>query len=111
MALFLKCLHYLSFQLQNNERIIIQGGESGSESDGDDSGSEDSVSEGGARDRGVERSGAGAGAVNSEEEDEDQEWAKFQNKVNKREKALEGKSRISHSVHCPYYTDDKQEYW
>ncbi len=29
----------------------------------------------------------------------------------RREKALEGKSRVSHSVHCPYFTDDKQEYW
>ena len=24
---------------------------------------------------------------------------------------MEGKSRISHSVHCPYFTDDKQEFW
>ena len=51
------------------------------------------------------------GVVNSDEDDEDQEWARFQNKLNKREKALEGRSRISHSVHCPYFTDDKQEYW
>ena len=29
----------------------------------------------------------------------------------RREKALEGKSKISHSVHCPYFTDDKQEFW
>lgn len=84
-----------------------QGGESGSESDGEDSGSEDSGSEGGAtRDRGGATSG-----VHSEEEDEEQEWARFQNKLNKREKALEGKSKVSHSVHCPYFTDDKQEYW
>jgi len=79
-------------------------GESGSESEDSESGSEESGSEGGARDK-------GGTTVNSEEEDEDQEWAKFQNKLNKREKALEGKSRVSHSVHCPYFTDDKQEYW
>merc|ERR1719414_1000156 len=79
-------------------------GDSGSESDEEDSGSEESGSEGGGRDR-------GGATINSEEEDEDQEWAKFQNKLNKREKALEGKSRVSHSVHCPYFTDDKQEYW
>jgi translocation protein SEC63 len=42
---------------------------------------------------------------------EDQEWAKFQKKLNKREKALEGRSKVSHSVHCPYFTDDKQEFW
>lgn len=29
----------------------------------------------------------------------------------RREKALEGKSKVSHSVHCPYFTDDKQEFW
>jgi len=79
-------------------------GDSGSESDEEDSGSEESGSEGGGRDR-------GGATINSEEEDEDQEWAKFQNKLNKREKALEGKSRVSHSVHCPFFTDDKQEYW
>merc|ERR1712115_551444 len=40
-----------------------------------------------------------------------QEWARFQKGMNRREKALAGKSRVSHSVHCPYYTDDKQEFW
>ena len=29
----------------------------------------------------------------------------------RREKALEGKSKVSHSVHSPYFTDDKQEFW
>ena len=29
----------------------------------------------------------------------------------RREKILEGKCRISHSVHCPFFTDDKQEHW
>ena len=36
---------------------------------------------------------------------------RFQKGMNRREKAIHGKSRISHSVHCPYYTDDKQEFW
>lgn len=35
---------------------------------------------------------------------------RFQKKLNKREK-LEGKSKMSHSVHCPYFPEDKQEYW
>lgn len=43
-------------------------------------------------------------------EDDDEEWEKFQQKLNKREK-LEGKSKLSHSVHCPNYPEDKQEYW
>ena len=29
----------------------------------------------------------------------------------RREKALEGKSVVSHSVHCPFFTEDKQEFW
>lgn len=43
-------------------------------------------------------------------EDDDQEWEKFQQKIQKREK-LEGKSKTSHSVHCPLFPLDKQEYW
>lgn len=44
-------------------------------------------------------------------EDEDAEWEKFQKGLTKREKVLEGKSKMSHSVHCPFFTDDKQEFW
>ena len=33
------------------------------------------------------------------------------NSICRREKALEGKSKISHSVHCPFFPDDKQEFW
>ena len=33
------------------------------------------------------------------------------NQICRREKALEGKSKISHSVHCPFFPDDKQEFW
>ncbi|KAL7639786.1 UNVERIFIED_CONTAM: hypothetical protein RMT77_009196 [Armadillidium vulgare] len=43
--------------------------------------------------------------------DEDAEWEKFQRGLTKREKVLEGKSKLSHCVHSPYFTDDKQEYW
>lgn len=45
-----------------------------------------------------------------ENNDDDDEWDKFQQKLNKREK-LEGKSKLSHSVHSPYFPEDKQEYW
>lgn len=47
---------------------------------------------------------------NIADDDDDEEWEKFQAKLNKREK-LEGKSRISHTVHCPYFPEEKQEYW
>merc|ERR1719273_816375 len=46
-----------------------------------------------------------------DEEEEEAEWERFQKRMNKREKALEGKSTVSHSVHCPFFTDDKQEFW
>jgi len=80
--------------------------ESGSESEAEESGSEESESE--SRGEGGQAKGAPSP---SEDDDEEQEWARFQKGVNKREKALSGKSRISHSVHCPYFTEDKQEFW
>ncbi|XP_029726564.1 translocation protein SEC63 homolog [Aedes albopictus] len=43
-------------------------------------------------------------------EDDDVEWEKFQQKINKREK-LEGKSKVSHPVHCPLFPEEKYEYW
>ena len=45
------------------------------------------------------------------EVDEDAEWERFQKGMVKKEKALEGQSKVSHSVHCPLFPDDKQEYW
>jgi hypothetical protein len=38
-------------------------------------------------------------------EDDDTEWEKFQARLTKREKVLEGKSKRSHSVHCPLYPE------
>jgi hypothetical protein len=44
--------------------------------------------------------------VASANEDDDDEWEKCQSKLAKnKERALEGKSKISHPVHCPYYSD------
>lgn len=44
--------------------------------------------------------------------DDEEEWdRKFQEKVLKKQKVFESKSRKSHSVHCPYFPDDKQEFW
>jgi translocation protein SEC63-like protein len=42
---------------------------------------------------------------------DEEEWDKFQQRVFKKEKVLETKSKKSHSVHCPYFPDGKQEYW
>lgn len=45
------------------------------------------------------------------DQDEEAEWDRFQNRVSKKDKALETKSKLSHSVHCPYFAEDKQEHW
>lgn len=75
------------------------GGDSDNENDKHDAGGSDRSSDNEDNDKKV-----------SSVEDDDEEWEKFQKKLNKREK-LEGKSKISHSVHCPYFPEDKQEYW
>ena len=46
----------------------------------------------------------------SEHEDDDN-WDDIQHNVSKKKEVLEAKSKQSHSVHCPYFPDDKQEYW
>lgn len=65
---------------------------------------------GGGNGGGSDRSSDNDDKKVSSVEDDDEEWEKFQKKLNKREK-LEGKSKISHSVHSPYFPEDKQEYW
>lgn len=43
-------------------------------------------------------------------EDDDTEWEKFQARLSKREKVLEGRSKQSHSVHCPFYPEVSVKY-
>ncbi|XP_076347398.1 translocation protein Sec63 [Tachypleus tridentatus] len=50
-------------------------------------------------------------ANGKEVEDDDEDWDKFQKKIFKKDKVLESKSKMSHSVHCPFFPEDKQEYW
>ncbi|XP_076676846.1 translocation protein Sec63 [Andrena cerasifolii] len=44
-------------------------------------------------------------------DDDDTDWERVQQRIPKREKALEGRSNLSHEVHCPLFPDVKQEYW
>ncbi|XP_031848650.1 translocation protein Sec63 [Nomia melanderi] len=44
-------------------------------------------------------------------DDDDMEWERFQQRISRREKVLEGRSNLSHEVHCPLFPDVKQEYW
>ncbi|XP_046410511.1 translocation protein SEC63 homolog [Neodiprion pinetum] len=44
-------------------------------------------------------------------DDDDTEWERFQQRISKREKILEGRSKLSHEVHCPLFPEAKQEYW
>lgn len=71
---------------------------------GDESGEESEFDEDG------ERSSSDEKKKNSSNDEDDVEWNRFQQKINKKEK-LEGVSKVSHSVHCPYFPEDKQEYW
>ncbi|XP_014214018.1 translocation protein SEC63 homolog [Copidosoma floridanum] len=44
-------------------------------------------------------------------EDDDNEWNKFQQRLSKRDRLLEGRTNTSHMVHCPYFPEEKYEYW
>ncbi|UYV67794.1 SEC63 [Cordylochernes scorpioides] len=50
-----------------------------------------------------------SGSEQSEAEEDD--WEELHQQVGRKEKVLETKSKISHSVHCPHFPEDKQEYW
>ncbi|XP_072940278.1 translocation protein SEC63 homolog [Epargyreus clarus] len=67
-------------------------------SSGDECGSASSASEDESRDK------------SSAAEDDDDQWDKFQKRIQKRER-LEGRSKSSHPVHCPYFPLEKQEFW
>ncbi|XP_046849688.1 translocation protein SEC63 homolog [Xenia sp. Carnegie-2017] len=43
--------------------------------------------------------------------DDDDEWQRMQEGVEKMEKVLDARSRTSHEVHAPYFPEDKQECW
>ncbi|KAF7494149.1 Translocation protein SEC63 -like protein [Sarcoptes scabiei] len=47
---------------------------------------------------------------NNDDNDDDDDWSSVKKNLPKKEifKAI---SKISHSVHCPYYFEDKQEHW
>ncbi|CAG0891185.1 unnamed protein product [Darwinula stevensoni] len=73
-----------------------------------DSGSDDDDDQHGTDTRGTQGSTAEV-----DDEDEEAEWEKFQNRIAKKQKMklLEGKTRISHPVHCPFFPEEKQEFW
>ncbi|EDX09557.1 translocation protein SEC63 homolog [Drosophila simulans] len=81
-------------------------------------GNSDAESEAGNAEGSDVESAAGSGSEDEEkgknnsslDDDDDEEWERLQAKLNKRER-LEGKSRLSHTVHCPYFPEEKQEYW
>lgn len=75
---------------QDQEEVVDVDGESDEPEDGEKSVNNDS----------------------SEPEKDDDQLEKLQSDVAlRRQRLLEGKSQVSHSVHCPYFPQDKQEYW
>ncbi|KAH8322451.1 hypothetical protein KR067_011028 [Drosophila pandora] len=82
-------------------------------------GNSDAESDAGGADNSDVESAACSGSEDEEkgnknhsslDDDDDEEWERLQAKLNKRER-LEGKSRLSHTVHCPFFPEEKQEYW
>ncbi|XP_050539274.1 translocation protein SEC63 homolog [Daktulosphaira vitifoliae] len=47
----------------------------------------------------------------SSNDDDDDNWHKFQSGATKKDRVLEGRTKQSHLVHCPYFPEDKHEYW
>lgn len=39
------------------------------------------------------------------DDDDDDDWDKFQSGANKKDKVLEGRTKQSHLVHCPYFPE------
>lgn len=39
------------------------------------------------------------------DDEDDEEWMKVQQKMTRKEKVLESKSKVSHPVHCPYFPE------
>jgi len=123
-------------QQNNNQQVVQQNAKKANESDNEDDQS-DSASIVGSNDNSENENGSTTSATdnrtaltspsentnkkalkdkkssNTEKsnESDEEEWDKFQEKVAKKEKILESKSKMSHSVHCPFFSDDKQEYW
>lgn len=50
-------------------------------------------------------------ARRSNDDDDDEDWDNFNSTSSTRSKVLEKKGKISHTVHCPYFPEDKQEFW
>ncbi|KAL1438793.1 hypothetical protein MTO96_047721 [Rhipicephalus appendiculatus] len=77
----------------------------------EDSDSEDSDDERHSEKQTSRRNSAANRNTSSAATEEDDDWQSIQHKVSKKDKNLEKKSRRSHSVHCPLFPDDKQEFW
>ncbi|XP_072037155.1 translocation protein SEC63 homolog, partial [Amphiura filiformis] len=61
----------------------------------------------------AKNSGSDDESANSDSnvDNEEDEWERLQSGITRKEKVLEGKSKDSHEVHCPYFPDVKQEWW
>ncbi|XP_050343052.1 translocation protein SEC63 homolog [Nymphalis io] len=74
----------------------------------DDEGQGEESDEGSSDESGS--SSEGSGDKSAPDAEDDDQWDKFQKRIQKRER-LEGRSKSSHPVHCPYFPSEKQEYW
>ncbi|XP_038210592.1 translocation protein SEC63 homolog [Zerene cesonia] len=84
--------------VKNKEPKKDEDGEESDMGSSDESGTHSDASDNESRDK------------SSAVDDDDDQWEKFQKRLQKRER-LEGRSKSSHPVHCPYFPLEKQEFW
>lgn len=84
-------LRFVLFHRWGTRQILLFPGEESEEGSSDESASHSSASEDESRDKST-----------ADNDDDDDQWDKFQKRLQKRER-LEGRSKSSHPVHCPYF--------
>ncbi|XP_035687196.1 translocation protein SEC63 homolog [Branchiostoma floridae] len=93
--------------LKEAENNRIQEVKAGKDEDSSNSDSEDEADRDNMDDD-------GSGSDNDgqrQSEDDDDSWDALQARINRKEKVLETKSKISHTVHAPFFPEEKQEWW
>ncbi|CAG0898243.1 unnamed protein product, partial [Cyprideis torosa] len=91
--------------LEVNER----GSEDGSEGSGDESAGSNATDSEEENERKPRKKGEKSG----DDADDEDDWDDMTESMVKKEKMkiLEGRSKVSHPVHAPYFPEEKQEYW
>ncbi|VVC33388.1 Hypothetical protein CINCED_3A013928 [Cinara cedri] len=100
---------------ENEEKEIIKDEKDDNVSSDDDTDSENSSSDASADEESektdTEETTDDKKKISANDDDDDDDWDKFQSGANKKDRVLEGRTKQSHLVHCPYFPEEKHEYW